>query len=41
MQAATAFVSTSSQRPVSALGWGLALAGGAAIWALILSAWLN
>lgn len=41
MQAATAFVSTTGQQPVSALGWGIALGGGALVWAMILSAYIH
>lgn len=41
MQSAAAFVSATGQHPVSALGWGMALGGGALLWALILGAYIH
>lgn len=41
IQAAAALVSTTTQQPVSVLGWGFALGGGALLWGLILIAYIH
>ena len=41
MQTAAAFVSATGQQPISALGWGAALGGGALLWALILGSYFH
>jgi hypothetical protein len=38
---AAGFVPSTDQRPVAALGWALALAGGAGLWLLMLAPYIG